>query len=107
MQLQRTWRGSTRKIEAIAAAVAPTAPFALPGAQSPKATPTLARRLQRERRTRLRLGLTDATIVATSTLLVAVATVPEGATALTPVPLERTLAAPALVVLVWLVALAG
>ncbi|MGM1029621.1 MAG: sugar transferase [Actinomycetota bacterium] len=82
-------------------------PFALPGAQSPRATPTLVRRLQRDRRTRLRLALTDVAVLVATTLIVAFATAPAAATPLAPVQLEQALAAPALVLLVWLVALSA
>lgn len=89
-----------------AIATALPAPLALPGAQSPRSTPTLARRLQRERGTRWRLALTDASVVVATTLAVALAAAPGGTSALPPVLLEQLLAAPALVVAVWLVALA-
>ncbi len=103
--MQRAWQGSSRRASAIAATL--PAPFVLPGAQSPRATPTLARRLQRERRTRSRLTVTDSLAVTATTLIVALATAPVGTSALSPVPIERLLAAPALVVAVWLVALAA
>ncbi len=82
-------------------------PLALPGARSPRATPSLARRLQRERGTRIRLAATDAAIVAATTGTVALGSAPEGATALAPVPLEQLAVAPGIVLAVWLVALAA
>ncbi len=91
---------------AIAAPIAATPPL-LAGAQSPKATATLARRRQQDRRSRLRLAATDATLLATTTVVVALVTSPQGASALTPVPLHAVLGAPALVLLAWLVALAA
>ncbi|MGC5077581.1 sugar transferase [Agrococcus sp. DT81.2] len=81
------------------------APLPLPGARSPRSTPSLARRLQRERRTRVQLALSDAAAVALATLTVALATARDDATALVPAPPAELLAAPALVLVVWLVAL--
>ncbi|WP_343916339.1 sugar transferase [Agrococcus citreus] len=104
--MQRAWQGTSRKATAIAA-VAASPSFSLPGAQSPRATPTLARRLQRERGTRLRLGLTDAGIAAAATVTVALVSAPYGATGLDPVEIELLLAAPSLVLVVWLIALAA
>lgn len=104
--MQRAWQGSSRKVPAFAATL-PAQPLALPGAQSPRSTPTLARRLQWERRTRSGLALTDASAVIVATLIVALATAPAGTTALSPAPIEQLLSAPGLVVLVWLVALAA
>ncbi|GEK78807.1 sugar transferase [Agrococcus baldri] len=80
--------------------------LALPGAQSPRSTPALARRLQWELRTRARLAVTDATIVMLAALLVAVGTVSASAS-LELVRPELVLATPALVTAVWLIALAG
>lgn len=105
--MQRTWQGSSRKIGAIAASVSAAPPLALPGAQSPRATPTLARRLQRDRGTRLRLGLTDAAIVAGAAVTVAFVGAPTGTSALTPVPTEPLLWVSSVVIAVWLVALAA
>lgn len=104
--MQRAWRHSPLRFSAIAATV-PAQPLAFPGAQSPRATPTLARRLQRQRSTRLRLAVTDASVIITATLVVALAAASGATTALSPVPPEQLLSAPGLVVLVWLVALAA
>ncbi len=76
----------------------------LPGAQSPRSTPTLARRLQWERRTRARLGGTDAAIAGLVTVLIALSG-SGAATTLEPAAPERLLAAPALAAAVWLIAL--
>ncbi|MGY3126521.1 exopolysaccharide biosynthesis polyprenyl glycosylphosphotransferase [Agrococcus sp. UYP33] len=105
VQVQRAWHGTSRKLGAVAAAIPVEAPLALPGAQSPRATPSLARRLLQERRTRLHLTLTDLAIVASATLLVSAVATPAGESALVPVPLEQVLAAPVLVVFAWFVAL--
>lgn len=105
--MQRTWQGSSRKLGATAAVVAAAPPPTLPGAQSPRATPTLARRLQRDRGTRLRLSITDAAIVTVTTITVAAGSLPEGASALTPVPLQPLLAVSGFVIAIWLVALAA
>ena len=78
----------------------------LPGARSPRSTPTLARRLARERRTRVRLVVTDALAVALATVTVALATAPDDVALQQPAPAEL-LAAPGVVLLVWLVALAA
>lgn len=82
------------------------APFTLPGAQSPRSTPALARRLQWERRSRARLLLTDGTIVLLTTVLVAVGMLQAAPTFEIVYP-ELVLAPPVLVTLVWLIALAA
>ncbi|WP_347756908.1 sugar transferase [Agrococcus sp. ProA11] len=78
----------------------------LTGAQSPRATPALARRLQRDRRIRARLSLTDASIIlfATVTTTMGVLWATPSFDILYP---ELVLATPALAAAVWLIALVG
>lgn len=87
-------------------AVSTHLPLALPGAQSPRATPALARRLQWERRARARLAATDAAVVVLTTALVAYGLLSASAS-LAIVQPERVLATPALATVVWLIALAA
>ena len=92
----------------IAAAADRLPSFALPGAQSPRSTPALARRLRWERRARARLAATDAVVVLLTTVLVALgAPVAAPATDAGASLPQTALAALALTAIVWLVALAG
>lgn len=84
----------------------PLTSFALPGAQSPRSNPALARRLRWERRTRAQLVATDGAIVILTTVLVAYGMLSATAS-LAAVRPEQALAAPAIATAVWLIALAG
>lgn len=96
-----------RRSRLAASAVVP--PIALAGAQSPRPTSTLTRRLQWERRSRARLVSTDVAVVLGATALVALAASAASAASSSIVPLspEESLVAPALTALAWLVALAA
>lgn len=111
--MQRTTRPTLRRIVAdsvggqAAFSRARTVPrFSLPGAQSPRSSATLTRRLQWERQTRARLAFTDAAIVLLATGLVALGLVSfdPGLTAVQP---ERVALMPTLTAIAWLVALAA
>ncbi|MCH1882715.1 sugar transferase [Agrococcus sp. ARC_14] len=101
---------ATRWFGAAAAASAATADrlptFALPGAQSPRSTPALARRRQWERTTRGRLALADTAVVLLTTVIVAIGVLGTAPTLEIVAP-QQVLAAPALTSLVWLIALAA
>ncbi|MFJ6113126.1 sugar transferase [Agrococcus sediminis] len=79
----------------------------LPGAQSPRATSTLTRRLQWERRSRTRLVIADTAIVLAATLLVALGGLDTAAIEVAAWPVEPALAAPLATMVAWLVALAA
>ncbi|MEV7528518.1 sugar transferase [Agrococcus sediminis] len=79
----------------------------LPGAQSPRATSTLTRRLQWERRSRTRLVIADAAVVLAATLLVALGGLDTAAIEVAAWPVEPALAAPLATMVAWLVALAA
>lgn len=83
------------------------AALTLPGAQSPRATQTLARRLQWERRSRIRLVASDTAIVLAVTALVALVGLDTAAIEVAAWPVEPALAAPLATMIAWLVALAA